>query len=83
MGSDQAEKFMSLACRSAVILGEHSDDEGAFNAPYMHEISRYPLPNFVIPGTHHHLMFEEPLALVAGLKGLLLSWIREDGVHYR
>ena len=81
MGSDQAEKFMSLACRSAVILGEHSDDEGAFNAPYMREISQYPLPNFMIPGTHHHLMFEEPLALVAGLKGLLHSWIREDRVH--
>ena len=78
MGSQQAEKFVGLECRSAVILGENSTDEGAINAPYMDEVSHHRLPSFVIPGTHHHLMFEEPLALVAGLKGLLLSWIRED-----
>jgi pimeloyl-ACP methyl ester carboxylesterase len=78
MGVDQRDKYVDMACRSAVILGEHSTDEGAFGAPYMSEITNGILPVFMLPGTFHHFMFEEPIATVAAIKGILLSWIRED-----
>ena len=79
MGADQDAKFVALECRSAVVLGEDSGDEGAFNAPYMRRITANKLPAFVVPGTHHHLMFEEPIGLAMAIKGIVWSWIREDG----
>ncbi len=78
MGASQRDKFVRLACRSALILGEHSTDDGALSAPYMLEISRGILPVVSIPGTWHHFMFDEPMATVAAIKGLLLAWILED-----
>lgn len=79
MGIDQRDKFVGLHCRSGVILGEHSADDGARSGPYMREISRGLLPIIEIPDTHHHMMFEEPVALTMAIKGLLLAWIAEDG----
>lgn len=79
MGIDQRDKFAGLACRSAVILGEDSADEGAFFADHMAEITAGKLPIFRVPGTHHHLMFDDPIAVTMALKGLLLAWIAEDG----
>ena len=79
MGADQCDKFAGLACRSAVILGEDSADEGAFFGDHMASISAGRLPILVIPGTHHHLMFDEPLAVAMATKALALDWLREDG----
>ena len=79
MGIDQRDKFANLPCRSAVILGEDSDDEGAFFADYMSEITADKLPVFKIPGTYHHLTFDEPLAVAMAMKALCLGWLREDG----
>ena len=81
MGADQAEKFARLACRSAVILGEDSADEGAFFGDHMASISAGRLPILVIPGTHHHLMFDEPLAVAMAVKALALDWLREGTVN--
>ncbi len=78
MGTQQQQKFVNLACRSSVILGEHSTDEGALSGPYMQEITAGILPVFYIPGTYHHFMFDEPMATVTAIKGIILSWIRED-----
>ncbi|MFP6807408.1 MAG: alpha/beta hydrolase [Pseudomonadales bacterium] len=78
MGSDQSDKFLGLKCKSALILGEHSTDEGALSAPYMSEITKGTLPIFIIPGTHHHFMFDEPMATVTAIKGILLTWISES-----
>ncbi len=78
MGREQRDKFVDLKCRSALILGEYSRDGGAQSAPYMEAISKGILPIFVIPGTYHHFMFDEPIATVTAIKGLLLDWIRED-----
>ncbi|MEM7017098.1 MAG: hypothetical protein AAF512_07115 [Pseudomonadota bacterium] len=78
MGIDQRDKFVDLKCRSALVMGENSDDEGAYGAPYMGEITKGILPSFVVPGTHHHLMFDEPLAVMTAIKGIVLAWIRED-----
>ncbi len=80
MGMAQRDKFARLACRSALILGEHSTDDGALSGPYMAEITRGILPAFTLPGTHHHFMLDEPIATVAAIKGILLAWLREDRV---
>lgn len=78
MGRKQRDKFVRLKSRTTVIMGEHSTDGGAQSAPYMREISNDLLPIFYIPTTYHHLMFDEPMAVVAALSGILLSWHRED-----
>jgi pimeloyl-ACP methyl ester carboxylesterase len=78
MGMAQRDKFATLACRSAVILGEHSTDGGALAAPYMREITRGITPIFMVPGTYHHLMFDEPIAFAMAIKGIALSWQREE-----
>ena len=78
MGVDQRDKFAALPCRSAVILGEDSQDEGAFFADHMAEITGGKLPIFKIPGTYHHLTFDEPLAVAMAIKALCLEWIRQD-----
>lgn len=74
MGASQRDKFVGLKCPSGLILGEHSADDGARSAPYMREITRGLLPVIEIPNTHHHMMFEEPIALTMAFKGMLLAW---------
>ena len=81
MGIDQQDKFARLPCRSAVILGEDSQDEGAFFAQNMSDITAGKLPVFKIPGTYHHLTFDEPLAVAMAMKALCLNWLREDGAQ--
>jgi pimeloyl-ACP methyl ester carboxylesterase len=83
MGIEQRDKFAAMACRSAVILGEDSADEGAFFADHMAEITGGTLPIFHIPGTHHHLTFDDPVAVAIAIKALLLAWIAEDGADQR
>jgi hypothetical protein len=46
----------------------------------MSEITKGTLPIFIIPGTHHHFMFDEPMATVAAIKGIVLTWIQGDAV---
>ncbi len=78
MGADQRDKFLSLQCRSALILGEHSEDSGAQSAQYMAQITDGILPIVTIPETFHHMMFDEPLATAMTIKAFVLAWIRED-----
>ena len=71
LGDDQHEKYLSMQCPAALVLGEHSTDESAQTAPYMLGL-KSPRPAVVaLPGTHHHFMFEEPVATLAALKALL------------
>jgi pimeloyl-ACP methyl ester carboxylesterase len=78
MGADQRDKFVALQCRSALILGEHSEDSGAQSAAYMSEITDGILPIITIPETFHHMMFDEPLATAMAIKAFVLAWIRDD-----
>jgi pimeloyl-ACP methyl ester carboxylesterase len=78
MGADQRNKFVTLQCRSALILGEHSEDSGAQSAAYMSEITDGILPIITIPETFHHMMFDEPVATAMAIKAFVLAWIRDD-----
>jgi pimeloyl-ACP methyl ester carboxylesterase len=77
MGESQRDKFIGISCPTALILGEHSSDSGAQSASYIDQISNGLLPMFVIPATHHHFMFDEPMATVTAIKAILLGWRRE------
>ena len=76
MGADQNIKFLNLPCRAALMLGENSEDEGALYGDYMLKATSNLLPTITIPGTYHHLMFDQPLAVAMSMKILLLEWRR-------
>ena len=78
MGAGQRDKFARLNCRSALILGEFSEDEGAFYAQHMADITAGLLPTITVPGTYHHLMFDDPMAVSMAMKILLLEWHKQD-----
>ena len=78
IGTDQQHKYVDLKCRSALMLGEKSEDEGAFFAHQMVEITGGYLPVVTVPGTYHHLMFDQPMAVAMALKTQMLEWIRQD-----
>ena len=77
MGMDQRDKFARLPCPTALMLGEHSEDEGALYADHMQEITGGLLPTITIPGTYHHLMFDNPLAVAMSTKLLLAEWHKQ------
>jgi pimeloyl-ACP methyl ester carboxylesterase len=74
MGTDQEQKFRQLGCRTALILGEKSEDEGAFHGQQMQAMTNGKMPSITIPGTYHHLMFDQPVAVAMAIKILCLEW---------
>lgn len=76
MGIDQSDKFQSLHCPTALILGEHSTDEGAFFADHMLAVAASSLPCITLYETYHHFMLEEPIATVAAIEALIAPWSR-------
>jgi len=70
----QTEKLQAVACPAAFIMAETSSDYSREAADYTRELVAGKLPFFSVPGTFHHLMFDEPLALAMTIKSLLLSW---------
>ena len=78
MGADQAAKFQALPCPTAVVLGENSTSDGVQHGAHMAGLKGGALPIFSIPGAYHHLMLDEPLAVVAAVKATLLNWLRKD-----
>jgi pimeloyl-ACP methyl ester carboxylesterase len=78
MGTDQHDKLMALPCKTALMLGEQSEDEGALYGDHMLAASGNTLPVVTVPGTYHHLMFDQPVAVAAAMKLLLLEWQRQN-----
>lgn len=78
MGAEQRDKFAALTCKTALVLGEKSEDEGTYYAGHMLEITQGYLPTITVPGTYHHLMFDQPIAVAMSTKLLLQSWLRQD-----
>ena len=78
MGAAQRDTFSQLTTNRALMLGEKSEDEGAFYAEHMLEITDGLLPTITVPGTYHHLMFDQPVAVAMSMKMLLLEWHRQN-----
>jgi len=57
-----------------MIWGERSRlvDQEALD--YMFALLPGEMPKIVVPDADHHVMFDQPLAFVAALRGLLSAW---------
>ena len=78
MGAAQRDTFTQLTTKTALMLGEKSEDEGAFYAEHMLAMTDGLLPVITVPGTYHHLMFDQPVAVAMAIKMLLLEWHRQS-----
>lgn len=74
LGRPPSELLQETKCRIAIFRGENSalmpDDVGE----YMQELLNRQVPFVSIPGAHHHVMLDQPLAFVAALRTLLAEW---------
>ena len=68
------DKLLNLDCRSAFVLAEQSLDYSSDSLEHTKRIAGSGIPIFDVPGTYHHLMFDEPFALTMAIKGLLTAW---------
>ena len=60
--------------RKAIVYGQDSklfDDD---SADYLRECGATDLPIIGIPGARHHLMLDEPIALVSTLRSIVAQW---------
>ncbi len=75
------EYLRNVHCRVALIRGELSVIVPVETGEYMYELLERDSPLVEIPQGHHHLMFDQPLALVTALRALLADW--EHSVPHR
>ncbi|MDC3085800.1 alpha/beta hydrolase [Pelagibacteraceae bacterium] len=67
-------KLKGLKCRVAIFRGEKSVLFPGRSAKYMHALMDKKSPIINIPEAHHHIMVDQPLALVAALRSLVIDW---------
>ena len=63
-----------IACPAALMWGERSALMHAETVDYMLDVMPDDVLRAVIPDADHHVMVDQPLAFVAGLRGLLAGW---------
>jgi pimeloyl-ACP methyl ester carboxylesterase len=61
----------------ALIRGAKSQLMHADDAEYLMSFLTPGSPDVVIPEAEHHVMIDQPLAFVAGLRALLTAWPAE------
>ncbi len=71
---DTAERLKATRCRIAVFRGEHSVLLPPSIGAYMFNLLGRAAPVVEIPQAQHHIMLDQPLALVAALRALLADW---------
>jgi pimeloyl-ACP methyl ester carboxylesterase len=71
---EMSEYLRRVRCRVALIRGELSVVVPPETGEYMYELLERAAPLVEIPQGHHHLMFDQPLALVTALRALLADW---------
>jgi len=71
---DTAERLRATRCRIAVFRGEHSVLLPPQIGEYMFNLLGRSAPMVEIPQAQHHIMLDQPLALVAALRALLADW---------
>ena len=68
------QRIADLPHRLAIIYGEKSRLFDADSAAYIRELGGEHIPMIAVPEAEHHLMLDQPLALVAALRATLESW---------
>jgi pimeloyl-ACP methyl ester carboxylesterase len=71
---DTAQRLRETKCRIAVFRGEHSVLLPPDIGEYMFNLLGRAAPVVEIPQAQHHIMLDQPLALVAALRALLQDW---------
>ena len=71
---DTAARLKATKCRIAVFRGEHSILLPPQIGEYMFNLLGRAAPVVEIPQAQHHIMLDQPLALVAALRALLADW---------
>lgn len=69
-----SELLPRVAAPLALVWGERSRLVDPPTAEYMLGLAPPQTKRIVIPNAEHHIMVDEPLALIAGLRGLLSAW---------
>lgn len=69
-----SEKLARLECRVAVFRGEKSMLFSESASKYMRELTNKKTPIIAIPEAHHHIMVDQPLALISALRALVTDW---------
>ena len=69
-----SKKLQDLKCRVAVFRGEKSFFFQGGTDKYMHELLDKKSPIISIPEAHHHIMVDQPLALISALRALIIDW---------
>ncbi|CAN5397882.1 alpha/beta hydrolase [soil metagenome] len=72
---DLGELLPRIACPAALMWGERSALMHAETLDYMFAQMPDTTLRVAIPDADHHVMVDQPLAFVAGLRGLLAGWI--------
>ncbi len=67
-------RIVDLPHRLAIVYGENSKLFDADSAAYLRELGGDHLPLIAIPEAEHHLMLDQPLALVTALRSILALW---------
>ena len=68
------QRVVALQHRLAIIYGEKSKLFNADSAAYLRELGGSHIPMIAIPEAEHHLMLDQPLALVTALRSVLALW---------
>lgn len=68
------EYLAEAGCRIALVRGELSQVNPPDVAAYMYDLMDRRSPVVTIPEARHHVMVDQPLALVAALRALLADW---------
>ena len=71
---DRTNKLLGMKCPAAFVMAESSDDYSEDSIDYTRKITEGKVPLFSIPGTYHHLMFDEPIAVAMTIKSTVHAW---------
>ena len=78
---NQVDAVVAAPGRKAYVYGQDSllfDDD---SADYVREKGGETIPFISIPGARHHLMLDEPIALVSVLRSLVAQWHVADSLE--
>jgi pimeloyl-ACP methyl ester carboxylesterase len=78
---DSREDLANARCPVGVMWGARSKLISDQNIAYMQSLAAPGSPFVAVPEANHHVMVDQPLALVAAMRGLLAGWpARADAV---
>ena len=80
--AETGHRIVAAPGRKAVVYGRESmlfnDDSANYLRELVSELNVAPFPIVDIPHAYHHLMLDQPMALVASLKSILAIWQSAD-----